>query len=145
MIYSGESVCTHVDVLEHPPPPSANLLIINVFNQNTRVNMNQMWFISQQLITIQTHQDVHLMLIEITMRSLIFHWILLKNSFKYLHTSIIKYEWTFKCLPNTYYLIFRKILSKNWGMIDGCQINNDLLQRNMIHFPFCSVGLIEDG
>lgn len=42
-------------------------------------------------------------------------------------------------------IIFRKILSKNGGMMDGCQLNNDLLQRNMIHFPLCSVGLIEDG
>lgn len=25
----------HIHVHEHPPPPSANLLIINVYNQNT--------------------------------------------------------------------------------------------------------------
>lgn len=45
--FTPEWACTYVHVHEHPPP-SANLLIINVYNQNTWVNMDQMWIISQR-------------------------------------------------------------------------------------------------
>lgn len=46
MIYSGESV--YIYMYKNTLPPSANLLIINVYNQNTWVNMDQMWIISQR-------------------------------------------------------------------------------------------------